>query len=67
MRHTTVSDAAWIDATVAAGMPALYAHRFFGMFQAPRRGDFAATDPSLTMLLGRPPLTMRDILKAATM
>jgi len=33
-----------------------------GMFAASRAGEFAAVDPTLGELLGRPPLTVRDVL-----
>lgn len=64
VRHVTVSDDAWRDAKIAAGMPAIYAEMLLGTFRAARRGDFAATDPALEKLLGRPPRTMRDMLIA---
>lgn len=64
VRHVTVTDAAWRDAKIAAGMPAIYADMLLGTFQAARRGDFAATAPALTKLLGRPPKTMREVLLA---
>ena len=35
------------------------------VFRAARRGDFAATDPALETLLGRPPRTMREVLASA--
>lgn len=62
VRHTTVTDEAWRDAKIAAGMPALYADVLLGTFRAARRGDFAATDATLATLLGRAPRTMRDML-----
>ena len=62
--HTVISDDEWRDAQVAAGMPALYADMLLGTFLAARRGDFAATDPTLEKLLGRPPRTMRDVFAA---
>lgn len=65
VRHITVSDDQWRDAKVAAGMPAIYADMLLGTFRAARRGDFAATDPALEQLLGRPPVTLRDVLVAA--
>jgi hypothetical protein len=34
-----------------------------GFFQAARRGDFAATDPTLAELLGRTPRTVTDLLR----
>lgn len=65
VRHTIIPDDEWRDAKVAAGMPPFYAGVLLGMFRAARRGDFAATDPALENLLGRPPRTMRDVLSAA--
>lgn len=62
VRHVTVSDDEWRNAKIAAGMPAIYAEILLGTFRAARRGDFAATDPTLETLLGRPPQTMRDVL-----
>ncbi len=65
VRHVTVSDDEWRDAKIAAGMPAIYADMLLGTFRAARRGDFAATDPALETVLGRPPRTMRDVLVAS--
>ncbi len=65
VRHVTISDDEWREAKIAHGMPARYAEMLLGMFQAARRGDFAATDPTLEQLLGRAPRTMRDVLLAA--
>lgn len=35
-----------------------------GLFAASRRGEFAAVDPTLGRLIGRPPRTVRDVLEA---
>ena len=64
IRHVTVTDDAWRDARVSAGMPPFYADMLLGTFRAARRGDFGATDPTLGKLLGRPPRSMRDTLAA---
>ena len=64
VRHTMVSDDEWWDMRVATGMPTFYADMLLGTFRAARRGDFAATDPALGQLLGRPSGTMRGILAA---
>ena len=64
IRHVTVTDDAWRDARVAAGMPPFYAEMLLGTFRAARRGDFAAVDPTLGELLGRPPRGLRDVLAA---
>jgi NAD(P)H dehydrogenase (quinone) len=65
VRHVTVPDAEWMQAKVAAGMPAIFAEMLVGTFRAARRGDFAATDPTLEMLLGRPPQAFREVLAAS--
>ena len=64
VRHVTVSDDAWRDARVAAGMPPFYAEMLLGTFRAARCGDFATVDPTLGQLLGRPPSSLRDVLAA---
>jgi NAD(P)H dehydrogenase (quinone) len=37
---------------------------FLALFAGSRRGEFAAVDPTLERLLGRPPLSVRDVLAA---
>ena len=64
IQHVTVTDDAWRDARVAAGIPLFYAEMLLGTFRAARRGDFAAVDPTLGELLGRPPRSLRDVLTA---
>ena len=64
IRHVTVTDGEWSQAKIAAGMPAIYAEMLLGTFRAARRGDFAATDPTLQSLLGRSPRTFHDVLAA---
>ncbi len=64
IRRVTLSDSAWRDATVAQGVPAPVADLLLGMYQAARRGDFAAVDPTLERLLGRRPASLRDALAA---
>ena len=67
VRHTTIPDEQWRDAKIAGGMPALYANMLLGTFRAARRGDFAAADPALAVLLGRAPRTMREALASASL
>ncbi|RFP64974.1 SDR family NAD(P)-dependent oxidoreductase [Hymenobacter lapidiphilus] len=62
IRHVTVTDDEWKQAAVARGTPAPVAELLLGTFRAARRGDFAATDPTLQTLLGRAPQTMREVL-----
>ena len=64
IKRVTVSDDEWRDASVAQGVPAPMVDMLLGMYRAARRGDFAAVDPTLEMLLGRRPDTMRDVLAA---
>ena len=64
IQHVIVTDDAWRDARVAAGIPLFYAEMLLGTFRAARRGDFAAVDPMLGELLGRPPRSLRDVLAA---
>ncbi|SDY58060.1 NAD(P)H-binding protein [Hymenobacter psychrophilus] len=62
IRHVTVTDEEWKRATMARGVPAPVAELLLGTFRAARRGDFAATNPALQILLGRAPQTMREVL-----
>ena len=48
---------------IAHGSPEDLARMLLGFFQAARRGDFAATDPTLAGLLGRTPRTVTDLLR----
>lgn len=36
-----------------------------GLFEASRLGEFAPADPTLARLLGRPTMTVAEVLKAA--
>ncbi|MBD2767177.1 NAD(P)H-binding protein [Hymenobacter sp. BT664] len=62
IQHETLTDEAWVKAQVAQGVPAPVADLLLGSFRSSRRGDFAAVDPTLSALLGRPPRSMRDVL-----
>lgn len=64
IRRVVVPDDEWRDATVAQGVPAPLADALLGMLRSARRGELAATDPTLEALLGRRLLTMRDVLAA---
>jgi len=65
IRRVVVSDAEYRAGLVAHGVPAPAADMFLGLFAASRQGDFAHVDPTLARLLGRPPMPVRDVLKAA--
>jgi len=62
--RVVVSDDEYRAAMVDHGAPAEAADLLVGLFAAARRGDFAATDPTLQRLLGRSPAPIRDTLAA---
>ena len=64
IKRVIISDEEWREAKIAQGVPAPMAEMLLGFYHAARRGDFAATDPTLEALLGHPPQTMRDVLAA---
>ena len=62
--RVVADDEEWRAGLVGHGVPADRATMLLGMFHAARRGEFAATDPTLEKLIGRPPLTVRSLLAA---
>lgn len=64
IRRVTVNDVEYRASLVAHGVPEPRADLLVGLFVASRRGEFAAVDPALERLLGRPPQSMREILRA---
>ena len=64
IRRVVVTDARYREHLVANGVPEPAADLLVGLFAASRRGEFAAVDPTLARLIGRPPLTVRDVLEA---
>lgn len=66
IRRVVVSDDTYRDTLVSHGVPEAQAHMLLGIFRASREGEFAAVDPTLGQLLGRSPLSVRDVLKAST-
>ncbi len=48
----------------ASGMPSRVAEITLGLYIASRKGEFAPVDPTMMRLLGRPPVSMRDLLAA---
>jgi NAD(P)H dehydrogenase (quinone) len=63
--RVTVTDEQYRAGLVSHGVPAPQADMLAGLFAASRQGEFAAVDPTLERLLGRPPLSMRDVLAAS--
>lgn len=58
----TVSDDEYRGSLVSHGVPAERADMLVGLFVASRNGEFATVDPTLEKLLGRAPLSLRDVL-----
>ena len=58
-----VDDDEWKAEVVARGLPAPAADFTLGMFRAARNSEFAATDPTLERLLGRPAISARATIK----
>jgi len=65
IRRIVVPDATYRASLVAHGLPEASADLLLGIFRASRQGEFASVDPTLARLIGRPPIPLRDILKAA--
>ncbi|MEV4702445.1 NAD(P)H-binding protein [Actinoplanes sp. NPDC049316] len=64
VRRVVVDDEEWVAGLVGHGVPQEQAAMLLGMFHASRRGEFAATDPELEKLLGRPATSLRAVLEA---
>jgi NAD(P)H dehydrogenase (quinone) len=60
--RVTVTDAEYRAGLVSHGVLEPWADLLVGLFAASRQGEFAAVDPTLERLLGRPPICMRDVL-----
>jgi uncharacterized protein YbjT (DUF2867 family) len=65
IRRVVVPDAEYRASLVTHGVPEPAADMLLGMFLAARNGEFARVNPTLGRLIGRPPTTLRDVLKAA--
>jgi len=63
IRRIVVSDEEFRDRMLSQGVPEASVNMRMGMFLASRQGDFAQVDPALAQLIGRPPVSMRDVLK----
>ena len=48
---------------ITRGTTAPYADLLVGLYEAARDGEFSTVDPTLARLIGRSPLSMRDVLK----
>lgn len=63
--RVTVTGEEWRASMISHGEPEPQADMFPGLFLASRQGEFAAVDPCLGHLLGRPPTSVRDVLTAS--
>ncbi|MGF6887065.1 NAD(P)H dehydrogenase (quinone) [Nocardia sp. GAS34] len=63
IRRVVADDAEWTATMIAHGVPAAQADLLLGMFHASRRGEFAATDPELETLIGRPATPVLSVLQ----
>lgn len=63
-RHV-VPDEDFAARMVARGVPAGAVNVTLGMYRAARAGEFATVDPTLERLIGRPALTMRELMASA--
>ena len=59
-----ISDSDFQAKMAARGLPARVADISLGLYRASRQGEFAAVDPTLASLLGRSPITVRDLIAA---
>lgn len=61
--RSIVSDDTQRERMIARGLPDAAVEIALGQFAASRAGEFAPADPFLEQILGRPPLTIRDMLE----
>lgn len=64
IQRRVVPDEALLAKMAARGAPAVVADIAVGFYRASRAGEFAAVDPTLERLLGRPPIRMREVITA---
>ena len=62
IQRLLMTDEAYRASLTGRGLPAAQVELFMGLFVASRQGEFAAVDPALSTLLGRPPISMREVL-----
>ncbi|TDD60564.1 SDR family NAD(P)-dependent oxidoreductase [Kribbella antibiotica] len=62
--RVVIDDEDWRQQALARGLPSFVVDLTLGIFQASRRGEFAAVDPALGEILGRRPTDLRAVLKS---
>ncbi len=64
IRRVVVSDDEFRSRLAAHSTPEVVVTMQLGNYAASRQGDFANVNPTLARLIGRPPITVRDVLKS---
>ena len=64
MTRVTVPDEQHRENLMSHGLPEPVAQMLVGAVRRRPQSEFAAADPTLERLLGRPPISMRDVLSA---
>lgn len=62
IKRITLSDEDFVKHMVAKGYPEQYAKLFLGLFIASRNGELESVDSTFEHLLGRKPISVRDLL-----
>lgn len=65
VRRVVISEDAYRATLLTNGVPAPLADMLLGIFGASRQGAFARTDPTLSRLIGRAPITVTEAFRAA--
>jgi NAD(P)H dehydrogenase (quinone) len=63
VERKVISDDTFREGLIGRGLPPTAVEIATGLYRASRAGEFATVDPTLAILLGRPPITMRDVLE----
>lgn len=62
-----LTDAEMIERSAARGVPPRATEFMMGYFRAARAAEFATIDPTLERLLGRPPHSMEQVMRSASL
>lgn len=62
--RVTITDDEHRANMIARGLPEMMVDMLMGLFAASRKNEFAAIDPTLESLLGRPAISMRDFIES---
>lgn len=65
IRRVVVPDDEHRAGLIGKGLPEIRVDMSLGMILASRQGRFSRVEPTLERLIGRPPTSMRDVLRAA--